>query len=324
MSKTFYFYNCFITYNGNYTNILFSDLIDSIMAREAHERFKSIKQGNLCMIGLADPSANSNDYRDRKIMIGKYRNNKPYLGSIGTDRIDEIEDDVLEITSAFFVSASRLVIVEYNHYGCRARGLEQYLNSFLPSSSDDTWGVEFIPIETDLGFQDVINSNDIRRLEIKLDLSNQDRTISLEDSYESVLGNIIRTTIDSHDYFGANSAVIGFGNGRGRRRNALDPKKLIELVSLLNLKSDLFESVKVKYYSPKRKRIAEIDLKNQGILQQSLNGLENNSGWELICDKIESYYYHNGKPGSSNQYSYEIIESNLPDLIYNEKREINQ
>jgi hypothetical protein len=322
MSKTFYFYNCFISHNGEKTNIELNELIDRIMTRNSNERFKSIKQGNLCLIGMVDPTNNENDYRDRKVVIGKYRENKPYLGNIGTDRIDEIDDDVLELTSAMFIPGSRLVMVHYNHYGCRSRGLEQYLSSFLPATQDDSWSVIFEPIENDIGFNDVRNSRDIRRLEIRLDLSNQDRTIHAVGNHESLLGNIIGTTIESHIDFGANTATIGFGNGRGNRERIIDPARLVELVALLNLESDLYESVKVKYFSPTRGKVSEIDLKSQGILQRSLSELEDNAGWELICDSIDQDYYGNGRPGNAKHHNYEVRNSQLPDLVYNTGEEM--
>jgi hypothetical protein len=320
MSTTVYFYNCFVLHNGEYTDISFSDIIDKIIVRDPIERYKSIKQGNLCLLGLMQPNENSTDYRDRKIVIAKYRENKPYLGNIGTDRIDEIPDDVLELTSAFFIPSSHMVMVEYNHQGCRPRGLEQYLSSFLPSLQDDSWSVVFEPIENDIGFTDVQNSRDIRKLVFSLDLSNRDRTIHRENVYESLFGNIIQTTIESHIDFGANTATIGFSNGRGKRDRVLEPQRLIDLISLLNLDSDLFEAVKVKYYSPNRGRVEEIDLKKHGILQKSLD-IEDNSGWELICNTIEDQFYTKGRAGKDNHHNFEIRASHLPDLVYNVRRE---
>lgn len=334
MTKTLYYYNVFITYNGEVTNIHLAELLDNIKIVDVKKRVKSIKQGNICLLDMKDPYTNSNDVNDRKVVIGRFRENKPFIGNLGTERIDEIPDDVVELTSLFYRNNSRLLIVEYNHHGVRPNGLRDYLDSFLPASKDDTWSIELDPIEPKLGFNDVSQSKDIKNIDFKIDLTARNPRIYkqqlAEDNHRSVLsdilantndtsvlGNILANTIDTYQEFGANYATVGFSNGRKWRKNVIDAEQLIAVLRALDLESDVFESIKVVYFSPATKRKEELDLKNQGILKDFLDIDEN--GWEYICDNIEKHFYNNGRLGENNHQKYTIeVFMNLPNLKFTE------
>lgn len=319
MGKTLYYYQAFITYNNQVTNIHLSDLFDAILRLEDRQRLKRLKQGNISLMGVMDPYTNSNDYSDRKLVLGKFRENKPFLGNLGTDRIDEIPDDVLELTSIFYRNNSRLLIIEYNHHGLRPGGLQNYLNSFLPVTEDGRWSAVLEPIEPDLGFDDVAQSRDIKNIEFKIDLTARDRRIyhaqHEENNHRSVLGNILTESIETHQEFGANYATVGFSNGKLWRRNVIDPEQLVTTLRALDLESDIFESIKVHYVSPTTGKKENLNLKNQGVLKGFLDIDED--GWEYICNHIENLFYNNGRVGENNYLEYEIeAYTDLPDLVY--------
>lgn len=319
MQRTLYYYNFFITHNNRTTNIHLSDLLDEIRKKDVQHRLKSIKQGNVCLMDTMDPYTN-NDYNDRKVVFGKFRVDKPFLGNMGTERIDEIKDDVLELTSIFYRKNSRLLIVEYNHYGMRPNALQNYLNSFLPVIKDDEWSIVLEPIEPELGFTDVSQSRDIKNIEFKVDLTAKNRQIykmkNKENYHKSVLGNILARSIETHQEFGANFAKVGFSNGRKWRSNVIDPEHLVTALRSLDLESDVFESIKVVYVSPHTGKKETLDLKNQGVLKEVITLGAN--GWEYICDSMESHFYNKGRLGQNNYLEYDI-ETNvdLPELIFN-------
>ena len=320
MVKTLYYYNAFITYNGQVTNIHIGDLFDQIRLLDVRTRLKHLKQGNICLMNMMDPHTNINDHADRKIVIGKFRESKPFLSTLGTDRIDEIPDDVVELTSIFYRRNSRLIITEYNHYGLRPNGLVYYLNSFLPVTENDSWSIVLEPIEPNLGFNDVAESRDIKNIEFTIDLTARNRTIfneqNVENNHRSVLGNILSESIEVHEEFGANFAKVGFSNGRRWRRNAIDAEQLVNTLRGLDLESDIFESIKVTYQSPTTGKKEELDLKNQGVLKEFIDIEE--EGWEYICDEIESFFYNNGRIGENSHLGYEIeIHTELPGLVMN-------
>ncbi|NIK11516.1 DUF6731 family protein [Alkalibacillus almallahensis] len=314
MEKTFYYYNCFITHNDDITNIHLSEMLDDIIVRDPAQRLKNVKQGYICLMNMKDPNTNNNDSNDRKLVFGKFRDNKPFLSTVGTDRIDEIDDDVVEITSVFYRRNSRLLIVEYNHHGARPNALQNYLSSFLPNNEDDNWAVYLEPIESNLGFQDIQNSNDIKRVDFRIDLTSRTRNLYLEDSNESVIGDVLSNTIETHNSFGANVAYVGFGNGR-KKKDVIDPVQLVNLLRGLDLDGDIFESVKVKYTSPMTGSVEEVDVKDVGVLK-IIRDVEG-SGWENITDFLEIEFYQEGRVGENtyNEYTYEPDE--LPELIIN-------
>lgn len=320
MTKTLYYYNAFVTYNDQVTNIHLGEVLDNIRAVDVERRLKHLKQGTMCLMHMKDPSDNL-DANDRKVVIGKYRTDKPYLSTLGTSRIDEIPDDVVELTSVFYQRNSRLLIVEYNHYGARPPALQYYLDEFMPTTDNEVWGVILEPIEPDLGFTDVSQSNDIKSISFKIDLTATDREIyhrqNLEDNHQSVLGNVLTQSIETHQEFGANFATVGFANGTKWRQNIMDPEQLVSVLRTLNLESDVFESIKVVYVSPTTGRKETLDLKNQGVLKEVI-GMDHD-GWEFVCDSMESFFYNRGRIGQNNHRRY-TIETNvdLPNLIYND------
>jgi len=298
------------------------DLIDKIYKVDARRRFKSIKKvGNICMISSEAPDTNNSngqphDYRIRKTVIAKYRSNKPYLGNRGTDRIEEIIDDVLEATSVVFFPNSYLVAIEYSNSGARKKAIEIYLDSFLPSKENDNWTVEFIPVESRLGFSDVQDSQSIRAIEFKLDLTTADRTVFKNNThFDSITGDLLKDAINSHNDFGANTATIIFGNGHFRK-DVIDAKSLIELIAALNWESSIFDSIKVRYVSPTTHDIEKIDLKNDGVLKSILD-VDDNASWRLISDQTVEEYYAEAQPGNSAHHNYEKFAIELPELVYN-------
>lgn len=324
MNKILYYFNVFITHNNQVTDIHLSKLLDSIRKEDVEKRLKHLKnQGNICLMQMEDPQENTNDANDRKVVVGKFRMDKPYISTLGTDRIDEIPDDVVELTSFFYRRNSRLLIMEYNHYGVRSNALQRYLSSFLPNSNENKWSVVLEPIEPNLGFDDISKSKDIKNIVFKIDLTSRQRQIynaqNASNEHRSVIGNVLTNSIEAHSEFGANFATVGFSNGVKWRQNVIEPEDLISVLRSLDLDSDTFESIRVTYESPSTGRKEELDLKNQGVLKDliSING---NEGWEDICNSIEAHFYNRGRLGDKNYLSYNIEkEVNLPALIYNEK-----
>ncbi|MCU5397362.1 hypothetical protein COF41_04385 [Bacillus toyonensis] len=314
MSKTIYYYNCFITRNGIKTNIRLTDLLDSLITIDSQILFKNTKYGNISLIDMKIPDPNSENFQNRTITIGKFRDHKPFLGNKGTRRADEIADDVLELTTAVCIPNSNLIMLEYNHYGCRPIHLQHYLSHFLPSNENESWMVEFIEIEPTLGFNDVRHSQDIKSIEFNLNLMAPTPNAFLEN--QSLIVDILRPTINSHAAFGANKAKITFSNGR-LRREVMHPQRLIELVAALELESEVFESIKVKYRSPTSGNQEYIDLKNAGVLKRFIMHNDDTTGWEYIGDQMELDYYTNNRPGHgfTRRYDHEIIAANLPNLV---------
>ncbi|WP_264737296.1 DUF6731 family protein [Cytobacillus firmus] len=316
MSKTVYYYNCYITYNGEKTTIPLTQLLDNLIGLQENQRYKEFNNGSFSLIHMNFPDPNSQNFQDRTVAIASYRERKPFLGTRGIDRADEIDDDVLEMTTCMFIPTYDMVMIEYNHFGCRPRNIEVYLSSFLPKDEDNSWAVELIEIEPELGLTDIRESNDIRKIELQLDLTtNSRRQIVRHQQQEpvSIFANLISRTVDVQNQFGGNVGSIILGNGR-KKENLLDRQMIIELLNSLDLESDLFAAIKVTYYSPNRRRVITQDLKNQGVLKDVID-CEGDS-WEAIGAAMYEKFYNNGRQGNDGFHRFldEKIPADLPRL----------
>lgn len=313
MSRTVLFFNCFITYNGNYTKLPIEVFLDKVRSLDEKQRFRNIqKNGAQSLLGMMFPDPKKNP-RFRKITIGKYRDNKPYEGQKGKDIATLIKNDVIELTSMLFVPNSYLVCMEYNHHGPRVNNIEAYLSSFLPYTDEHKWGISMLPIETSIGFKDIKASTDIRNIEFKLNL--RSKTKLKKDTKKTILEDLFSKVMEAREDFGANVSTLTFGNGKKRKKeDTIQAKQLIELIELVDTEDDLYESIKVTFVH-KGKPIT-LDLKNEGILKRTIMENDQANGWEYVCNKIEEDFL-NGLPGSTKwtSYSKEMITKKLPNLI---------
>lgn len=316
MNKYAYIYNTFITINGEKTNIEVDKFLDKIIPLNPELRLKYIKTGDFTSKGIM-PDTNKDKIKNRKIGFAKYRDRKPYEAEKGTDIAELIKKDILEMSSVLFVPNNYLSIIEYNHYGPRVNSIAAYLNSFLPKTEGEKWEIEFVPVDSDLGWADISNSPDIKSIEIKLDISGRSKYfISKEKTPNSLLLQLIHTTVDTYMEFGASKAKLYFGKGRGKKDGSIDKKHLLSLLELLELDSELFETVKIKYKSRTTNKTEEVDLKHAGIRSLNLDNVDDNSNWEFMCNEIDNNFYDGQKPGSTDFRKYLPFKTfQLPDII---------
>ncbi|MGG1554574.1 DUF6731 family protein [Paenibacillus ferrarius] len=319
MGKSIHYYNCFISYNGVHTTIDISNFIDRVFVIDQARKFKSLRVGgemSFPEMVMPDPT-NVQTFQNRSVGIAKYRDRKPYTGQRGTDQTNTIPNDVLELTSAVFIPQDRQVLIDYNHYGARPAHIESYFNSFLPTTEGHVWSFELIPIEPERGYNDVINSTDIRHIEFRLNLLQPVR-FNQENEETSLLGDLLSGIRGTHLNFGANTATISFGNGK-HRRETINARNLIPLIQALDLDSEAFESVKVRYLSPTTRQTEIIDLKNAGVLKREIMNNDDNDGVEYTTERIQADYYANNRPGNSYYLRHgNLIPINLPDLVIND------
>lgn len=307
-----YYYNAYITLNGEKTNIPFSHILDQIIVLNDQQKFKQTRLGEYSLIRMIHPDLNR-DISDRSVCFADYRVRKPKLGERGGDRFENIEDDVFESTNCFFQHTNKLFAIEYNHYGAKAKQIESYLSSFLPRTETQNWGVELIELDPPVALTDVLESNDIRYLDIKLDVtSHQKDQITTEDEPQSLIYNVIDNIIDAQEELGGNVAQLYFGNGR-KKDNLLAPEAVKDIIRMIDFDSDLFISVKVKYYSNTLRKLNEIDLKNASVLKEEIE--VDGDAWETIANTIEENFYDYGRIGEAQhqRFENEIIVTQLPE-----------
>lgn len=292
MSTTIHFYNCFLKHNGQITNVSISDFLDGVISLDEGQRFVENDLGEYSLIEMIMPTLNPNSNQlDRIVGFANYRDKKPFLGARGTDQKDEISGDILELTTALFIPTYHLAVIEYNHFGARPKHIERYLNQYLPKEEGNHWDFELIQIETQNSFNDIRQSNDIRNVEIKLDLlSNQTDIFEENIPQDSISYRVLNEPVQAYREFGANVATISLGQGR-HKSNPMDFDTLLNLLQVLDLESDMFASVKVRYFSPTARRLITADLKNEGVLKKVISENEDHTAFESIGFAISEYYY---------------------------------
>ncbi|UII56676.1 hypothetical protein LS684_04215 [Cytobacillus spongiae] len=316
MATTIQFFNCFLTRNGNRTNVSISDFLDGVISLDEGIRFINNSYGAYSLLEMLMPNLNpNNNSLDRIVGFANYRDKKPYLGSRGTDQRNEITGDILELTTGLFIPTYHLAILEYNHFGARPKHIERYLNTFLPSNGRESWQFELIPIETPASFNDIRMSGDIRSIELKLDLLSSDSQLftELPEGPESIAYRMLSDSQEAYREIGANVATVTLGQGR-YRSNPMDFDMLINLLQVLDMENDTFASAKVKYYSPTQRRVTTADLKNDGILKKVI--MEDNSytAFESIGIGISNYYYEESNRVANQEWRRHVEQLESAEL----------
>lgn len=316
MSTTIQFFNCFLSKNGIKTNVSVSDFLDGVISLDERIRYVENDYGAFSLLEMLPPTSNPNNNQlDRIVGFASYRDKKPFLGSRGTDQRQEISGDVLELTTCLFIPTYHLAIIEYNHFGARPKHIEKYLNTFLPKHNNENWYFELIPIETQASFTDIRQSGDIRSIEISLDLLSNQTHLFRENQNEinSITYKILNDSVEVYRQIGANVATLKLGQGR-HRSNPMDFEALINLLEVLDTESDIFASIKVKYFSPTSQKVTTVDLKNEGYLKKVIMEEENSTAFESVGIGISEYYYEQSNRLASQEWRKHVSEFEYGDL----------
>jgi hypothetical protein len=325
VEKTVLFFKPIIYLNNKPTNIHISKLIDKVYPiKPEKNKNKVVDRKTISLITHKIPQTEkkNNNPADRIFSLATYRENKPFLGQKGQDVIEEIKKDVLELTTCLYFSAYRLLAIEYNHYGCRPRKIQDYLSLFLPSTQDTSWTIKFIPLEPKLGYNDILASDSISKITFDLDIAQSSNTTfdnlfegKNEKVKDGVLAKILKHSMMIQEEIGGNKSKFELSNGR-RKSNQIDFKEIIKVISNLDIENDLFSSLIVEYHSKTSGKKEKTDLKNAGIYKKVVN-IEGNS-WEIIGDTINLYFFEHNRPGSEINVpqARNLIEESLPKLKY--------
>lgn len=320
MSRTILYYNIHLTYNGAKTNISLTDLFDRVRALNEIERFWNFKKLSLLYTKLID-TTNPQNANNRSFAVAKYRDSyKPYTGRIGTNEATPIENDVIEFTCCHYLKDPNILIIEYNHNGSRPNDIARYFSSFLPKTEGDFWDIDLEPIDAERGMQTLRAAQKINNIELKIDCT---QTITNDFPAGTFFANFLPNLIDSHREFGANIAVVKFGNGR-KRIDIIEGQQLIQMLSVLNLDDEIFQSVKVDFINADNKKEI-IDLKNSNILRNVIMEGETITGYQYIVDQIEIAHITHNRPGELAYRRFRSLIRNrmLPNIIVHTNNQQN-
>lgn len=322
MKRSVRYYNVYITKNGEYTEIDFSDLLDKIKQIKWENRLRKIKVP-VSLFDLDVPPKTTN----RVAMIGKYRHDiKPYVGDINIEKADFINQDIIEMVTMVAFRSSRLVAVEFNQYGCKAGDLQDYFNSFFENDKDNQWRVVFEVVPSGKSINDIRMSPDISKVELRVNaqdnmLKRFDEIEKMEKDYlkeeKSLVQKIRNYSVGMKDTFDANVITMAFSKGRNKDAH-LKIADVFKLVEVLNMakEEDLIEAIRVKFYNETTKQSDEVDLMNIGMLKKSIEINGENIKWSTLWDKIVRMHDENGCPGADahSKRGYKLTPARLPKL----------
>lgn len=313
MKRKVYYYNPYIEINGQKTDIPFFRLLDYVYTLTPADKHRNVRTGEYSLIKMRNPANNLHgDFNDRSVCLADYREKKPKIGERGSNRYEDIDDDVIESTNFFYQYSSNLLVMEYNHYGAKALQFESYMSSFLPVDEHNAWSVILEEIPAEIGLQDVLDSNNIKSLELKLDLSRAQQRLFVEENHpQSITLNAIENVANSQSEIGGNVAMVFFGNGR-KKENHLQTEEVKNIIRSLDLESETYINIRVNYLSPALGKKNEIDLKNVHILKDEVE-VEGDAR-ETIADTLEQNFYENGRVGQFGnvRFQEEIITEEMP------------
>jgi hypothetical protein len=322
MARKFQYYNVYIMKNGNATRLYFSDFLDKVRMVSWRNRLRKIKSHPTALFDLTIPSM---DQLCRVAAIGKYRQNvKPYTGDINSATAQMIQNDIIEMTTIVAAPLARTVLIEYNFYGSKARDIQDYFNTFINATdSRNTWSIIFDPIKSNKSIMDIRTSNDIKEVDLKINVGGSmfDQLLTRSQSIEqrnSLFGKVISISQTINDATDAPVIDLTFGKGRKRSLN-LAAGEILSFVELLDVdNNDSIESCKVTYRDPSTNKYVELELKNVGIKNDYvLEGDNANHSWEFIGDKILERYITLQRPASTvyTQRGIEFIDEQMPNMV---------
>ena len=323
MSRTVHYYNVYLTKNGKKTDLYFTDFLDKVRLIDWQDRIRMINNAPIALFALKVPQNSIN----RIFAVGKYRQDiKPYVGDIQFEKADLIRQDIIEMVTAGVIPQSRTVALEYNMYGSKVRDLQEYFNSFFPEGTE-RWRVEFEPIDSERSLRDVQESNDIRRVEIKLNvhdglLNRFAEPCQSNEQPRSLFAAIVASAGVVNDSLDASVVSLAFGSGR-KKDEIMNVSEVIKLVEIMDLEIDVIQSLKVRYRNAKTGRIEDLDLKYAGILKDTIDINDPEIGWEFLGDRILENYFNKNSPGSTayakRGYSFSPVIFPTLNSIPNEK-----
>ncbi|MBC1521417.1 hypothetical protein HB912_07135 [Listeria aquatica] len=303
MAKKVHYFNIFITKEGKRTSYKLNHIFDKYINPLQDDKKLKICNGKpLALNNYILPSTNEGGKQGnrRTIAMADYRNKKPFQGKKGTADRKNIEGDVLDVTRAVIFPDEYLMVVEYNHTGCRAKGICEYIERFLPEEQD--LKCEFKQIQRNDILDKVLNSTHIKSINVTLDTTVTgvvdnffDYEAVEEREKTSMFAQLMKQSIDTSKQIDSSIAMFGFKEGR--KRNKMAYKDIVKFISLIDLASEAVQSVQVKYIDPDTNKEMTKNLKTEAFIEDEINEIDEIGvlGDEFIRDEILNLYESKGK-----------------------------
>lgn len=318
MSKKVNFYIPIIYCNDEPTTTPFNNLINHIISLNIGNREVRIDNEFYSIIQYRN-QFERNDINDSYFCIGRYRNKKPKQGERGTERLDDIDYDIIEPISVYHCDVNNLFMFEYNHFGPRKTKIENYFSSFLNNNEEEIWELKLVSIEKDFNLNELRNAEQIKSIEASFSRENDlNRLENLDENDDlSPIIEMIKSINNFLQNDGGNMADIKISNGR-LANNHLDQEVMMIFIDLIlqNHLNENFLKFNVKY-KPLNGTTTTVNLSDYGHYISEIDRDEDADGWEYIIDTVENDYRNNHYDVLNRKVTMLLNELNYNERIYN-------
>ena len=212
------------------------------------------------------------DFRHSNIVVipfGKLKkDSKLYV--VEQESFSELTDDLYEIVTMAYDESFGIAMLTKNRQGPSDKDVEDYLNSFCPEGFEPK--IRLNPIMHNAGIESIRNAQQIREVEIKLDLGkslNNFFTTQMDNNgNENRISKILEMLSQSaRQDIQSEQMSIHWGFGRDSKHNdSLNLDSLLFLFESLNISSDVVQEINVKYRRGEEVSYDLAKLKNSNIL----------------------------------------------------------
>lgn len=318
MAKKVNFYVPIIYCNDEPTTTPINNLIDYIVHLNIEDREVEIDEEYYSIIQFRRLE-DKEDINDSYVCMGRYRNKKPKQGQRGTERLDNIDTDIIEPISLYHCNVNRLLMFEYNHFGPRKTKIENYFSSFLRNNDEETWELKLLSIEKDFNLDELRNAEEIKSIEASFSRENDlNRLENLdEDNDLSPIIEMINAINNFLQNDGGNMADIKISNGR-LSNNHLDQEVMMIFIDLIlqNHLNENFSKFNVRY-KPLNGTTTTVNLSDYGHYISEIDRDEEADGWEYIVDTVENDYRNNHYDILNRKVTQLLNELHYNERIYN-------
>ncbi|HAQ8549306.1 TPA: hypothetical protein IYA63_002623, partial [Enterococcus faecium] len=229
--KALYF-NVFICKNGEKTDYPISKLIDHINNKQAKDRTKEVDGKFIFLSKHRFPEMKRKDngmamdgyeyeVGNRTVWIGKFLEDKPFAGEIGSEQLEEISGDVYQPNTCLFICEAHLLLMEFTNLGPKKNALEGYLSQFIEG---DEYTVKLVPLIKEKMLSLVKASESIK--EIVITVKNDDFSLNSVfkeyGEHKTLLEKAVESPVKAGKEMGANETTIVFKKGKMRKNMSSD------------------------------------------------------------------------------------------------------
>ena len=310
------YFNAFLCKNGEKTRYPLHRLFDFIISGTPDERTQIVNRGKIISLAKNRSSLARREQgrsvpgyefinTNRSVWIGKFNDDKPFTGAVGSDEIEQIVGDLYQPNMTLSISDSFLILMEYNFLGPGKRQLEEFLSSYVKDLNSDEakYDVRLYEIPTDEMSHLIPNSRSIKS--VTLTLNNEGFHLgnlfnNLSEDNMSIFRKLFSSPIEASNEMDVNQTTIVLN--KGRRRKEMDVDRISEILNLIRVDSDLLASAIVKFEHPTTREVIKMDLKHEGYYTGQIES-EDYAGFDFLAELLTTHYYDRNNRAKDTHYT---------------------